>query len=469
MREQSERKVALVSLGCPKNLVDSEYMADRLREAGFLLVQEPEQAEAIVVNTCGFIESAKREAIDTILAMAEWKQKGPCRHLIVTGCLAQRYPQEIQESLPEVDAILGVSSYGEIAQVLCDLEQKSPAAVPAQPSGPLCHVGVGNTTAHFQTRRRVSTGAYGYLKIAEGCSNRCAYCAIPGIRGKMVSRSMEDILEEAQSLLEQGCQELVLIAQDTTAYGLDLYHKRALPELLHRLCALPQWFGIRLLYCYSDGMTEELLNTIATEEKILHYIDMPIQHGADSVLKRMGRKDTEQRIRSVVETWRDRIPDLTFRTTVMVGFPGETEEEFQTLMQLIRDLRFERLGCFVFSPEEGTRAADFSNPVDLDVAQRREQEVMHLQRSISLEHNQSRLGHVFRALLESVSEDGLFYLARSAAESPDIDPVLYVLDEAQTAQLGTWQWVRVVEVEEYDLTAVTCEAPQNGEYDESAQ
>lgn len=455
------RAIALVSLGCPKNLVDSEYMADLLRDAGFVLSDNPQEAETIVVNTCGFIDSAKQEAIETILAMADFKKTGRCQNLIVTGCLAQRYPQEIQADLPEVDAILGVSAYGEIAQVVKRLDAQAQdsggqidEAKQAHPT--LCHVGQEATTAHFKTKRKVSTGYYAYLKIAEGCSNRCAYCAIPGIRGPMISRPMESIVAEAKDLLNQDCRELVIVAQDTTAYGLDLYGKRALPELLRALADLPGDFGIRLLYCYSDGLTEALKQVVATEPKILKYIDMPIQHASDSVLKRMGRKDTKARIRQVVKTWREAIPGLVFRTTVMVGFPGETDEEYQELLELVDELKFERLGCFSFSPEEGTRAYDLPNPVDPEVAQAREQALMHKQRQVSLRFNEGRVGQVVRVLLESISEDGLFYLGRSAGESPDIDPVLYVLDEAQTAQLGQWVDVKLIQAEEYDLTGVTC-------------
>lgn len=446
--------VALVSLGCPKNLVDSEYMADRMAKAGLCLVDDPAKAEVIIVNTCGFIESAKVEAIDTILAMAEYKTD-KCKYLIVTGCLSQRYHGDMKKDLPEIDAILGVGAYGEIVNAIDTLYERDAATIAEVV--PFCEVRRGHTTDHFVNFRTPSTGSFAYLKIAEGCSNTCAYCAIPGIRGHMISRPMEDITAEADNLLQQNVKELIIVAQDTTAYGVDLYKERKLPELLQKICALPYDFHIRLLYCYSDGMTEELLTVLADEPKIYHYIDMPIQHASDHVLKLMGRKDTKENIYRIMHTWRQRIPDIVFRTTVMVGFPGETEADFNELIQLIKDLRFERLGCFEFSPEEGTKAVRMPDQVPAEIAKQRYETLMEVQNKISQAFNESRLHTITTARIEGITEDGIFYLGRSYAESPDIDPMLYILAKQRELNPGEMVKVEIIEVDAYDITAVTCE------------
>lgn len=480
--------VALVSLGCPKNLVDSENMSGIMMEAGCRMVADPSDARVIVVNTCGFIESAVQEAIDTILNMADYKAAGTCDFLIVTGCLSQRYHRDMAGSLPEVDAILGTRSYAEIADVIrclykqkngghsdrsagdssdgradaaadgADAPEPTRSLVKRPARGPLIRRSADSAgvLAHLRTDHPVSTGAYAYLKIAEGCDNRCAYCAIPGIRGRLRSRPVEALVEEARNLCRRGVSELILVGQDTTAYGRDLYGERRLPELLRRLAALEAVEQIRFLYAYADGMTDDLLAVMASEPKILPYIDLPIQHASDAVLSRMRRTDTEAGLRQTFARIRAVLPDAVFRTTVMVGFPGETADDFEILKQFVSDLRFHHLGCFIFSPEAGTAACRMPNRISAADAESRYNTIMAIQQPIALAHHQALLNQVRTVLIEGVSEDGIFYTGRIPEQAPDVDTKTYVA-AADELIIGRRYPIRIVDAAEYEITGVPIE------------
>ncbi len=441
------RRVAMVSLGCPKNLVDTESMGRILTEAGFAIVADAAQADAIVVNTCGFIESAKAEAIETLLAMADHKAPaGRCRFLVACGCLAQRYATDIRSQFPEVDAVVGTAHYHEIAAVLQALFRGEQTVVRCSAPGSL---------QHLRPERLVSTRGYAYLKIAEGCSNHCTYCAIPGMRGPFVSRQPADVLAEAAWLVSQGYQELVLIAQDTTRYGSDLPPATpfaSLAALLGEMERIAHLKRIRLMYCYLDGVTEELIARLASSSIIARYLDVPIQHLSDRVLRRMGRTETAAEIGATIAKLRARVPGIILRTTVMVGFPGETAVDFECLLRGLRALRFDRLGCFVFSSEEGTPADRLRPRVRKDVAQRRCARVLEQQRQISFASNQARVGSHVEVLLDSRSEDGLFYCGRSEGEAPDIDPVIQIPISSDHPGLGQWACARIVAAMEYEMT-----------------
>ncbi|NCA98294.1 MAG: 30S ribosomal protein S12 methylthiotransferase RimO [Clostridia bacterium] len=447
------RQVYLLSLGCAKNLVDSECMSQILRDAGFLMVDEPSQADILLVNTCGFIEPAKKEAIESILQLADYKQPaGRARYLIVAGCLSQRYAVDILGQMPEVNAVLGTADYNRVRDVIDQLDRDT-----VQPQDQISSLpGPGGSLEHLSVIRQPSTpGNYAYIKVAEGCSNNCSYCAIPGIRGPFVSRPFEEILAEAARLSADGYGELILIAQDTTRYGLDLYGRRRLPELVRALCQIPDVRMVRILYVYNDGLTDELIECMASESKVAHYLDLPIQHAADPVLRAMNRRDTQASIRATVQKLRQAMPDLVLRTTVLVGFPGETDADIAALKEFLAEIRFDRLGCFVFSAEEGTPAARMKPKVRKSVAQSRMKEIMALQQMISLQSNQKRMGQVLEVTLESISDDGVFYRGRSFAEAPEVDPVIWVAASEADLKLGQTLPVRIVDAGEYELTGVT--------------
>jgi ribosomal protein S12 methylthiotransferase len=446
----AETTVYLLSLGCAKNLVDSECMSKIMQDAGFSIVQEPGDAVVLVVNTCGFIESAKREAIQSILDLAEYKKPdGKARILIVAGCLPQRYAKEIHRDLPEVDAVIGTADYARIAELIVHLlsGQVGPAfLLPGQP-GSLDHLAVGRVPS--------TPGRYAYLKIAEGCDNCCSYCAIPGIRGSNRSRPLEDILNEAARLANMGKDEIILIAQDTTRYGQDIYGRPRLADLLDSLCKLENIRMIRVMYAYADGMTDELISTMAKSPQIAHYLDMPIQHAADSILSRMNRRDSQSKLRQVIGRLRDAMPDIILRTTVLVGFPGETDEEFSQLMSFLKEIRFDRLGCFVYSPEEGTAAYLMKPRTRPSVARMRRQEIMKLAQAISAKSNAARIGRIYPVALESADDRGIFFLGRSYGEAPEVDPVIYVAGSSEDVRIGQVYPVRLVDAGEYDMTGVT--------------
>ena len=441
--------VALVTLGCSKNLVDAECMSSILEKEDFSLVSSFDLADVIVINTCGFIEQAKTEAIDMILEASEYKKpQGKVSHIVVTGCMSQRYPDEILSDLPEVDAVLGTAHYHDIANVIRNLLNPTAERIRSLVSEP-------GGLEHLKCGRKVSTHPYAWLKIAEGCSNACAYCAIPIIRGPLRSRPFEDIVSEAQDLARQGFGEIILTAQDTTSYGNDLYGQRRLPELLRALTSLDQVSSVRIMYAYIDGITDELIEEIKTNPKVLHYLDIPVQHGDDRVLIRMGRRDRVRDVSDLITKLRKEIPDIVLRSTVIVGFPGETIEEFEQLMTMIEEWSFDRLGCFVFSPEEGTRAFLMSDPVPAEVAEERYDRLMTLQNGISLKANAARIGSVVWVTIDSVSEDGIFYIGRSYGEAPEVDPVIHVLATSSTLKQGGKYAVSIVDFSAYDMTGVT--------------
>lgn len=454
--------IALVSLGCPKNLVDSENMSGIMQQEGWIMVNDPGQADVIVVNTCGFIESAVKEAIDTILAMADYKTAGSCDYLIVTGCMTQRYHRHVVESLPEVDAILGTRSYAEIADVIRTLYDRDSADAAA---GGLGHeeaiirrsTDPDGVLAHLHTDHPVSTGGFAYLKIAEGCDNKCAYCAIPGIRGRLRSRPIADLVEEARHMIEKGATEIIIVGQDTTSYGRDLDGQRHFAELLRQLVELPGLDYLRFLYAYADGMTDELLDLIAEKPKILPYIDLPIQHASDHVLKRMRRTDTEAYLRETFGRIRKKLPNAILRTTVMVGFPGETEEDFEILSRFVQDMRFDYLGCFIFSPEEGTAAYQMEDRVAPEVAQERYDRIMSIQQPITAEKNQAMIGQTRSVLIEGIADDGIFYTGRTPEQAPDVDTITYVVADCEL-EIGKRYPVRIVEAHEYELTGTHLES-----------
>lgn len=441
--------VYIVTLGCSKNLVDAECMTRILLDDQMEMVPDPSGADVIVVNTCGFIESAKKEAIDTILGMTDYKSpKGSCDFLVVTGCLAQRYAEDIRNSIPEVDQVLGTSHYQDIAKAIRMLYGEYAGPVENFVSEP-------GSLSHMRTDRMVSTNTYAWLKIAEGCSNRCAYCAIPLIRGPYISRSMEDIVKEALYLSETGSSEIILTAQDTTRYGMDIYGKRMLPELIRELSKLPQIHLIRIMYTYSDGITDELVAEIKGNTKVAHYIDMPVQHGDNAVLQSMKRHDTAEMITDSIERLRKEIPDIILRTTVMVGFPGETKEAFENLLKMIAVWRFDRLGCFEFSPEEETEAFEMKSRVRKDVAAKRYSQVMAVQQGISEAKNLERLQTITDVTIETISDDGIFYVGRSYGEAPEVDPSIYVAAANEPLEIGRTYPIRIVDCSAYDLTGVT--------------
>ena len=422
----AKNKVALISLGCSKNLVNSEQMLYLMSEAGMEIVPDPEEAEAVVINTCGFIESAKSEAIDTIIEMGELKKAGIIKSIVVTGCMAQRYRDDILKELPEIDSVLGTGSYGEIVEaVSASLKGKQFAKF-------------GDIDGEIdETGRIVSTGpGWAYLRIAEGCNNRCAFCVIPYIRGKYRSRKLEDILDEARALAKTGTKELIVVAQDITRYGSDIYGKRSLAELLRKLCAIKGVEWIRLHYLYPDEFDDELLSVIASEKKILKYIDIPIQHISDSILKRMNRRGTSEDVRALMKKLREKIPDVVIRTSLIVGLPGEGEDEFSELCGFLREAKIERAGVFIFSPEEGTPAFDMTDRCDEDEAQRRQEIVMDIQAEIMDEWSRNFIGKTIRVLCEGYDEEIGMQFGRSYADSPDIDGVVFFSGECAAGEFA---------------------------------
>ena len=407
-------KVSFISLGCAKNLVNTEQMMALCRDAGMELAAEDQSADVVVINTCGFIDSAKSEAIDTILSVAAQKAAGQVGKILVTGCLSQRYKEEILQELPEVDGILGTGSYGDIV----------PAIREVMGGGTPCRFGSIHAPVEELDRVLTTPSHYAYLRIAEGCDNHCAYCVIPSLRGKYRSRRMEDVLAEAARLADAGVKECIVIAQDITRYGIDLYGRRELPRLLRELCRLDfRW--IRLHYLYPDEITDELIDTIADEPKILNYLDLPIQHCNDAVLKAMNRRDTKAELLALFQKLRARIPGLVLRTSLITGLPYEDEAAFNELCQFLRQVRIERAGVFPYSPEEGTAAAKMLNRVDTAEAERRAELVVDVQSDIMDEFNESRLGETVEVLCDGFDGQSMCYVGRSYAESPDIDGRIY--------------------------------------------
>ena len=437
-------KILFISLGCDKNLADSEEMLGLLTAGGHEITDDETQADAIVINTCCFIKDAKEESVETILEMAEYKKTGSCHALIVTGCMAQRYQKEIIEEGPEVDAVLGTTSYGDIVKALEE-------AV------------AGNHFEEFRdidylpdtgSKRVLTTGGhFGYLKIAEGCDKHCTYCIIPKLRGKFRSVPMERLIAQAEDMAEQGVKELILVAQETTVYGRDLYGKKSLHILLKKLCEIRGIRWIRILYCYPEEIYDELIETIRDEKKICHYLDIPIQHASDRILKRMGRRTSKQELIDIVEKLRREIPDIILRTTLITGFPGETEEDHEELKEFVDEMEFDRLGVFTYSPEENTPAAEMADQVPEEVKEERRDELMELQQEISYDRGQDRIGQELLVMIEGKVADESAYIGRTYGDAPKVDGYIFV----QTGELlmtGDFAKVRVTGALEYDLIGV---------------
>lgn len=452
------RNVLFVSLGCDKNLVDSEKMLGLLNEAGYRVAQEESEADAIVVNTCCFIHDAKEESVETILEMAEWKKKGRLKALIVTGCIAQRYQDEIQQEIPEVDAVIGTTGYTEIVPILDEIlaeaeaSQKEAAVEETKEKSFVnCCPSIDLLPASLADKRVVTTGGYtAYLKIAEGCNKRCTYCIIPYIRGHYRSFPMEDLLEEARKLAEGGVKELILIAQETTVYGMDCYGRKALPELLTKLCEIEGIEWIRILYCYPEEITDELIAVMKKEKKICHYLDIPIQHSEDTILKRMGRRTNRAELVSLVEKLRKEIPDIVLRTTLITGFPGETEEEFKNMVDFVDSMEFDRLGVFPYSAEEGTKAAEMDGQITEEVKESRRDEIMALQQEISADKAASRIDDEMSVLIEGYLYEDDIYIGRTYMDAPKVDGNVFVRAEEELIS-GDIVPVRITGANEYDL------------------
>ena len=428
-------KVGFISLGCSKNLIDTEMGISVFKNHDFEIVNDPEDAEIIVVNTCGFIQSAKEEAINTILEMAEYK-KNKCKYLVAMGCLVKRYKSDLEKAIPEVDLWVSVDEYDDFWKKISTM------------------IGENVESDYMSYRNRVITTGkkMAYLKIAEGCDNFCTYCAIPYIRGRFASRKMEDVLDEAKALAKEGYEEIIVIAQDTTKYGVDIYGEPKLAELLQELCRIDGIRWIRFLYAYPESITDKLINVVAKEDKICKYFDIPIQHFSDNVLKKMNRKTTGKNIRDVVSKIRKEIPDAILRTSLIVGFPGETLEDFEILKECISDLKFDRLGCFMYSKEDGTPAAKFENQVHPSTKKKRHSIVMELQKKISDESLNDKVGNEYEVLIEDITPNGDFYVGRSYMDSPDTDGVIFVANNGENL-INKFVKCKIVAVDGYDLVA----------------
>ena len=436
-------KILFISLGCDKNLVDTEMMLGQLSQDGFTFTDDETEAEVIVVNTCCFINDAKEESINTILEMAELKKQGTLKALVVTGCLAQRYKEEIQTEIPEVDCILGTTAIDQIVEAVKEVLE-------GQNVG-LKHIEDINRAPVYGKKRIMTTGGhYAYMKIAEGCDKHCTYCIIPKIRGNFRSVPMEALVEEAKGLVEQGVKEIILVAQETTLYGQDLYGRKALPELLDRLNEISGLYWIRILYCYPEEVTDELIDAIKRNKKVCHYLDIPIQHGSDAVLKRMGRRTNEAQLREIVAKLRREIPDICLRTTLISGFPGETEEDHEAVMHFVDDLEFDRLGVFTYSPEEDTPAALMADQIEEEVKEDRRAEIMELQQEIAYDKADSMVGQKLMVMIEGKVADENAYVGRSYKDAPNVDGYVFV-NTSKNLMTGDFAMVTITGSYEYDL------------------
>ncbi len=440
------KKIALTSLGCSKNLVDSEQMLGLLEDAGYEIVENEEDADIIVVNTCTFIESAQTESIECILELAKCKEAGTCQFLVVTGCLAQRYQEQIIQEIPEVDAVIGTYEYPKIVEILDGLTKPS-EKIFCEETMVLCE---------NLPRVRTTPPYTGYLKIAEGCDNRCTYCVIPTIRGKYRSRTIEDILKEAETMVKDGVRELIVIAQDTTRYGMDLYGEYRLPELLKSLCAIADVKWVRVHYCYPELVTDELIQVFKEEEKLCNYFDIPIQHCNDRILKRMGRRTNKAEITTLLQKIRKELPDAVLRTSLIVGFPGETEEEFLELKDFIEEMKFERLGIFAYSREEDTPAYRLDNQIEEEEKLRRQENLMLIQSEISQRYNDEKIGQTVQVLVEGKDEIIKSYYGRTYGDSIEIDGKVFFKAKAKLSD-GEFISVKVEQALEYDLFGTAIE------------
>lgn len=434
-------KILFISLGCDKNLVDSEVMLGMLTGKGYEITDDENEADVVVVNTCCFIGDAKEESIHNILEMAELRKAGDIKALIVTGCLAQRYKEEVQTEIPEVDAIIGTTAIDAIVETLEDV-------LAGQGHN---HIEDINRTPVYDKSRIVTTGGhYAYLKIAEGCDKRCSYCIIPKVRGNYRSIPMESLLAEARKLVEFGAKELILVAQETTLYGKDLYGEKSLPRLLHELCKIDGLYWIRILYCYPEEITDELIETIRTEEKVCHYLDIPSQHASDNILKRMGRRTNQAELRDMIARLRERIPDICLRTTLITGFPGETQEDHEELMAFVDEMEFDRLGVFTYSAEEDTPAAEFEDQIEEEIKKDRQAEIMELQQEIAFEKAENAVGRTVLAMIEGRLPNENAYAARTYMDAPNVDGLVFV-QTSRELMTGDFVKVKITGSYEYDL------------------
>lgn len=437
-------KVFYVSLGCDKNLVDSEVMLGMMNEEGYIITSDEKEADIIIVNTCSFIHDAKEESIETILEMAEYKETGNCKGLIVVGCLTERYKEELMEEMPEVDGILGTSNYDEIITTIKKVLEKEKVS---------SFKDINYSAKAYLNRLTSTTHSYAYLKIAEGCNNNCTYCIIPTLRGNIRSRDMESLVEEAKYLVSRGKKEIILVAQDTTKYGIDLYKEKRLPQLITELCKIEDLEWIRLLYCYPEDITDELIHVMKSEDKVVKYIDIPIQHVNDTILKNMARKSNKQTIIDVITKLRTNIPEICIRSTLIVGFPGETDDQFNELKTFVEEMKIDRLGVFTYSKEEGTKAALMDNQIKESIKMKRQKTLMLTQQKISLEKNKKMIGKTLDIMIEGYLPDDEVYCGRSYKDAPNVDGVVFV---ECPYELLTGQIIKVVieEAREYDLIGV---------------
>ena len=439
--------ILFVSLGCDKNLVDTEVLLGLLAKKGHQMIDDETQADIVIVNTCCFIHDAKEESIQTILEMAQLKETAVLKKLIVTGCLAQRYKEEILEEIPEVDAVLGTTSYDEIAEVIDGLFSDSPME---RADARMIMKDV-DYLPETQKGRLVTTGGhFAYLKIAEGCDKHCTYCIIPKIRGNFRSVPMEELIDEAKELADQGVKELILVAQETTLYGKDIYGEKSLPRLLKALCKIQGLRWIRILYCYPEEITDELIQVIKEEPKICHYLDLPIQHASDAILKRMGRKTSKEQLISIIGKLREEIPDITLRTTLITGFPGETDEQHEELMDFVDQMEFERLGVFTYSPEEDTPAAEMPDQISEEIKQDRQAELMELQQDIVFDRNEDLIGEEMLVMIEGKVADENAYVGRTYRDAPNVDGLIFVNTDEELVS-GDFAKVKVTGAMDYDL------------------
>ena len=432
--------VGMVTLGCNKNQVDSEMILAIFKDFGYSIVNDPAQSDIIIINTCGFIESAKQEAIDTILEMADYKENGICKALIVTGCLAKRYKKDILKTMPEVDLCIGVDEYDNIGKILSNF----------------LNLKFSDQKLNYCNRIISSNFPLAYIRISDGCDNRCSYCAIPSIRGKFKSRKIEDILNEVKMLAQQGISEFCIISQDTSKYGLDIYGRLMLPELIRKISEIEGVRWIRILYMYIFETSDELINEMISNPKVCKYFDLPIQHISNKILKSMNRYDTKENIYSTINKIRSLMPDAIIRTTVMVGFPGESQEDYEELRQAVIDLKFDRLGVFSYSKEEGTTSCEFENHISEEIKTERLKDIFEIQKTISLERNKNRVGKEYEVIVENISEDDKYFICRSYAEAPDVDGRIYIKIDEESAKkviVGEYSKVKIIDYSDYDLFA----------------
>ena len=445
-------KILFISLGCDKNLVDSEHMLGMLCENGFSVTDDEREADIIVINTCCFIHDAKEESIENILEMAKLKKEGNLKVLVVTGCLAQRYKDEIQEEIPEVDAVIGTTAYDDIVEVVNNTLKKNNDNVKKDKINYNSYKDISYLTKN-SSKRVITTGGYtSYLKIAEGCNKNCTYCIIPKLRGKFRSVPMDELLDEAKYLAEKGVKELILVAQETTLYGVDIYGEKKLPELLRKLCQIEGFEWIRILYTYPEEITDELIQVIKEEDKICKYIDMPIQHASDNILRKMGRRTNKQDLINIINKLRSEIDDIVIRTTLITGFPGETDDDFEELLDFVYDMNFERLGVFTYSAEEGTKAASMDNQVDEEVKKMRRDAVMEMQQDITFDFMEDLIGNITKVIIEGYIADDDIYVGRTYMDAPGIDGLVFVESPKQIMS-GDIILAEITGAEGYDLTA----------------